>query len=462
MTRPFTFCRRFVLAIMMLWCGLQAPLAQAQGIGNGKLFRETLGVGVKFSQGQPLTQLFTLEQLGVSWVRDSIMWADVETKPGRYEDLPNAFKQRLDYYREHNIGIVFVLAYGNPRAYPPTKDNPAAFIDPEAFGRYAAHMAKVLKKSGVRFVLEVWNEPHNFVIQKTMGGQWNGKPPSPWVGHYVKMVREVVAQVKKQDPSVKIIDCEDVWVAHYWFLEEGLPSGLDGFGIHPYSGSKSIGPEVISAYEKTDWAMPFQLVDKDRSLHSAIRRLKEQGLKKLGKTPEIWITEWGWSIGEKLADDSKVSESMVAAFLPRAFILAAAAGVEATTWFSAYDSVDGPLGLIANDGRRRPAFQSFRTLSAELGSLVLTKHLAGAGRPTKGVQAYLFTASGVRKLAIWNADNERRELRLDGRWILKKAVNMLGEDIKFKGADSLTVGAEPIYLTIDGNDAVTWSDDLIQ
>ncbi|MGH6648068.1 hypothetical protein [Aquabacterium sp.] len=452
-----------LLVALMAWCTLFAPAAQAQGSAEGRPFRDSLGLVVKFSQGQPMSQLPLLGELGLRWVRDTVMWADMEPKAGQYSELPAAFKQRLAYYREHKISVVFMLAYANGKAYPATKDDPLAPINPEAFGRYAVHMAKVLKQSGVNFVLEVWNEPHNFVIAKMVGGQWNGKPPSPWVKHYVKMVTEVVEQVKAVDPSVKIIDCEDVWVAHYWFMEAGLPKALDGFGIHPYSGHNAVGPEVSAAYEKTDWALPFQLVDRDRSFNSAVRRLRDQGLKKMGKRPEIWITEWGWSVGEK-TPDGPVTEDMLAAFLPRSFISSVAAGVEVLCWFSAQDTVDGPMGLVTNDGRKRPAFGAYKTMVAELGDLSFGQQLGGLGRPTQGVQAYLFKGAGVRKVVLWSSDNKARTFKVKGAWSIKKAVNLQGAEIDIDDpkAKSVTVGPEPIYLTLDGNDTPKWSDDLVQ
>lgn len=451
--------RRLVIVAMAFWCACLAPIAHAQSLGS-EPFRNTFGLVVKFSQGQPMSQLPMLEELGVRWVRDAVMWTDMEPQAGQYKEFPAAFKQRLAYYRDHKIGLVFVLAFANGKAYPATKDDPFAPIDPQAYGRYAVHVAGLLKKAGVQFVLQVWNEPHNYIIGKMVGGQWNGKPPSPWVKHYVAMVREVTEQVKARDAGVKVITSEDVWVAHYWFLEEGLPKALDGFGIHPYSGATAPGPEVASPYEKTDWALPFQLVDRDRSFMSVVRRLREQGMKKLGKRPEIWTTEWGWSVGGK-SPDGTVDEHMVAAFLPRSFIASAAAGVEVLCWFSSQDAVDGAWGLIANDGTRRPAFQAFRTMSDELGDLMLTKQIAGVGQPTHGVQAYLFTGPGTRKVAIWSADNKRRAFKLDGRWTVKNAVDLQGKEIDIKNLKTLPVGIEPIYLSLGANDNPIWSDDLV-
>ena len=113
---------------------------------------------------------------------------------------------------------------------------------------------------------------------------------------------------------------DDMWVLHYWFLEKGLPPDLDGVAFHPYVNNV---PEIAAVSPDKDWAKPFTLVDADRSFNSAVRRLREQCQLKMGRVPELWITEWGWP------PKGTVSEGMVAAFLPRAFITSAAAGVEA-------------------------------------------------------------------------------------------------------------------------------------
>ncbi|HEY5960706.1 MAG TPA: hypothetical protein VIV60_29330, partial [Polyangiaceae bacterium] len=142
--------------------------------------REVLGLNVKFTQGQPLTDLPILEELGVRWVRDTVDWATLEPQPGQFVAFPPAFLQRVAFYRAHHIGIVFLLAYENRAAYPATRDNPLRPIDPSAFGAYAKVVAERLRDLGVEFVLEIWNEPHNFVIRPMLSGGWNGKPPAPW------------------------------------------------------------------------------------------------------------------------------------------------------------------------------------------------------------------------------------------------------------------------------------------
>lgn len=416
--------------------------AKADHAASERTFGDVLGLGVKFSQGQPQSDLPMLLDLGVRWVRDGVSWPILEPTPGRYEPMPEQFVERLDYYRTHDIGLIFMLAYGNAKAYPPTEAEPFRAIEPVAFSKYALHVARELKKAGVRFVLEVWNEPHNFQIRPTVGGEWNGRPPSPWIEHYLKMVRETVERVKEFDQEIKILSDEDMWVLHYWFLEGGLPSALDGFAFHPYVPG---APEIAAVAQDTDWMVPFVAVDPDRSFGSAVRRLREQGQKKLGKVPEMWITEWGWPVEH---GDRPLPELTVASYLPRAFILAAAAGVEVMCWFSSQDSVDGPMGLTTNDGRKRASYRSYKFMSEKLGALQLEQHLIGKTQPTVGVQAFRFTSedADTETIVIWDLAPVGRRLSVSGPLAKATVFDSQGALVQPSGARQVRLSSDPLYL----------------
>jgi len=361
-------------------------------------FGETVGLVVHFDQGEPMSHLGNLKELGVKWVRESQSWYTIEPKAGEYQ-LPEHFKRRLKFYKENDIDVIYTLCYDNPRAYP---DEP---YNAEAYGRYAVEAAKLLKKVGVNFVLELWNEPHNFGLMKHYGGKWNGAPPSPWVVHYVRMVREAVKQVKAYDSAIKVISDEDVVVTHYWFLEAGLPKELDGFAIHPYvHGGGSPGPEVTHFGPEADWAKPFTIIDEDMSFRSVVRRLKRQYAEKLGHPAEVYVTEWGYGLGSTAYKEEKVTEELACAYLPRLYIASVAAGAQVVCWHCSQDIGDGPYGLFRNDQTKRKTYDVFRVMTEQLGDYRLVKHLVGADKTTKGIQAYLFEGDAGYKLVAWCID----------------------------------------------------------
>jgi len=151
----------------------------------------------------------------------------------------------------------------------------------------------------------------------------------------ITLVHETVNRVKAVDINIPVITDDDMWVVHYHFLDKGLPTGIDGFAIHPYSGGRP--PEIAAVEHDAKWTQPYQVVDVDQSFESGVRRLIEYGEKKLGKTPNIWITEWGWRVGEQSPNGVTIDEQKVADYLPRAMILAVAAKVKTVCWFSAQD-----------------------------------------------------------------------------------------------------------------------------
>jgi hypothetical protein len=453
-----------IIPIMLTTGSLLGGDKPNDSMGGNRTFGEGIGLCVKFDQQQPQKDLMLLKDLGVRWVRDHTAGARIEPVPGQY-GLPPAIKERLAFYREHNIGVVFCLSYDNRKAYPPTPDDAHRNINPESFGRYAAAAARLLRESGVRFVLEIWNEPHNFVLGKQLGGPWHGGPPCPWLDHYIKMVKEAVKQVKIFAPTIKVLSDEDCTIIHYRMLEAGLPRELDGIAFHPYMSQKVMKPEMTKEGHSASWEPPFTLADGDHSFRSMVRRLREQARAKLGKTPELWITEFGCPVRKEVSENvtftlGSGTEEDVAAILLRAFIGAEAAGVKVMTWFSFWDGPDGPMGLLAKDGQKRKTFYAFKTMSKQLGEYSLVRQVAGGGNLTTGVQAYLFRKGSEWKLVTWAIDGPARKLALRGALRDAQVSDVLGAAVQ-TGKDSagvwqLELGISPFYLAgVRGNEPVS-------
>jgi len=368
-----------------------------------KLFEQNLCLQVKFFQGQPLEDLSVLKKLGVKWVREEDKWSQIELKPGQYKALSAALQKRLTYYKANDIGVIFILAYENPEAYPNSVKKPANFVNVNGYANYAAYMAKALKLSGVKFKLELWNEPHNslFAKKEYLGGRWHGGPPSPWLDHYVEMVHAAVKAIKAVDPQIEVMLNDDMWIVHYFFLDKGLPAAIDGLSIHPYSGGRP--PEVVAVTANADWTKPYQVVDQDQSFTSAVKRLKAHWQLKMGNSPKMWITEWGWRVGELSPEGEVVDEARIANYLPRAFILAEHAGIKSTCWFSAQDIGDGPMGLKTNSGRYRPAFDAFVELSKRLGKSSLVCEVQAEQADSR---KFLFRKENDWLTAAWKTDTK--------------------------------------------------------
>jgi hypothetical protein len=255
------------------------------------------------------------------------------------------------------------------------------------------------------------------------------------------MVAAAVDAVKLIDPAIKTLTCDDMWICHYWFLDAGLPADLTGDGFHPYGQNV---PELSAVAWNTDWCQPFQCVDVDRSIGSSVRRLREQHVKKVGKLPEMWITEMGWAQG------TAALEAQTANYLPRSFILASESGVDTFCWFSAQDGPDGPMGLKDNNLRARPAYNAYRAMTQQLSAYKRAKRVAGAARPGVGIQAFVLDGPTDRKLVAWTADNLPKTAASPSP-VASAVVDMFG--VAVQNNPTMTFSGSPIYFTTQATDA---------
>lgn len=433
------------------------PTQALESTETSRPFSEFIGLGVKFIQGQSLDTLPMMSDLNVKWARELVNWSEIESSPGVYGSLPENLRKELAYYKEHDIGLVAILTLSNTSPAPATPAEIEIGSNPEAFGRFAAKAASLLKAEGVRFVLEVGNEPHNSHLVKALGGNWNGAPPSPWLNHYVKMVNAAVREVKAYEPTIKVIAGDDMWVIDYWLLNAGLDPRLDGLTVHPYANV----PEIAAVSYDTDWVRPFIVVDPDRSFFSGIARLRAAALQKQGRPVEIWITEMGWMVAEGASPAAKAtSERTAAAYLPRSFVLAAEAGVAGFCWFSSQDSVDGPMGLTRNDRSKRLSYNAFKTMSSELGELAFVKRLYGESGTLATTQAFLFSGHDGDTIVAWQAQGtETSELIIPQSQVNELMVtDFLGAKTKVLAMNgqfkfTLPLTGEPIYVRIPSGTA---------
>jgi len=232
------------------------------------------------------------------------------------------------------------------------------------------------KERGIH-VWEIWNEPN-------IEPFWSPKPDA---SEYYQVLAASYAAIKKADPQATVLGCALAGphgLTHrppYEFVEEVLKLDggkvMDAISIHPYRQPRSP--------EESDYLGDLQ----------AISDLTA----KYGRQLPVWITEVGWP-----NDTGGVSEVWATKMLPRAYLLALAAGVKNIAWYDYHDDGQDPsylehnCGLLLYDLTPKPAYFAYRTMATELAGMKFERE-APAG---PGATVLVFAAGERRTAVAWS------------------------------------------------------------
>ena len=318
------------------------------------------------------TLLPLMRQMGVTVIRQEILWDGVENPKGVYT-VPAVHQDWFDQATGAGLKVILLLCYGNAHY-----ENP---LDPDAFANYAAFLAGHFK--GRVAAYEIWNEPVYFQFPDRYGGDWNGRHYDAWLKRYAELVGKTAAALKKVDPVTPVIAGTGMEAAtHYLLLRYAdRLRQVDGLAIHPYT--YRLPPESVSFGGPAVMIRDgVAVADDDHSMTSEFRRLREATRHQLGRELPLWATEFGYSTFNHHPADSirdnyaGFSESTQAMYLLRALIQGFAAGV--TPW-CIYDftddgtdrkSAEANFGLVKNfrlGYQPKPAFYAIRNLAKLLG-----------------------------------------------------------------------------------------------
>lgn len=305
------------------------------------------------------------DEMGVSLVRDEILWEDTEKEKGFYS-ISQVHLDWMQRVTDAGMGINMLLCYGN-KIY----ENP---LDPKAFANYAGFIARELAGKYNIVSFEIWNEPYNFQFMSQYGGSWNGKEPCLWLEKFSELVTETAAVLKKEAPQVPLIVSPGE--PQFYHMTMRYPQSLaqiDAVGIHPYPSR--FPPETVpwggqQIYERDG----ISVADDDHSYLSMWRRLQECCKEYLGRELALYATEWGYPTHDhnlRGTHFAGYTDEAQAIYTVRGLILSMAAGVES---LYIYDFMDDGIdryeqednfGLVRNEVHcfeRKPSWYAVRRL----------------------------------------------------------------------------------------------------
>lgn len=336
---------------------LPAPAGESPPYGDGVC----VGLETSCPREETPQALKALDELGLAWVRTEIPWAGVEPAPGKHD------WQRWDRVvasiEAHGYQTLGLLCYWTPGVQPYSDASISAF------GRYCETVAR--RYRGRVRVWEVWNEPND----KTF---WTASPE-----RYVDLLRAGYEGVKRGSPEALVLGASLSGADRHYLrrlLRAGAARWMDRLSLHPYSFGWS--PESALLVQELR-GMSAEMVS-------------------AGKSPWLWVTEFGNTRGEK----------QQAQWLERAFILMRQSGVvEAGCWYCLNVPSTPGFSLYRRDWSPKPAATTFAALSRRLractplGSALPDDVTApwGSGRPAalSPVQSWSFRTPGGEIRSSW-------------------------------------------------------------
>ena len=337
-----------ILAVLLL-------LALATGCSATAKQKLLLGVNQDFvwTDDKDIPGLIqAMRDAHVQSVRLGIRWTTVEPERGKwsFDKVDTVIKQ----IRAAKIDILCTLMSVPAWASGIKPEETKGFWDcfaPKDMKDWEEYVRRVVGRySGHIRCWEIWNEENGEDFYK----------PMPDAEVYVRILKSSYTTIKKVDPKATVVlgglqmngiipnPWSPIKVEH--FLQKIYDAGgkpyFDIVNIHPYvTAAKTEGPAYCAKLTR-----------------DTVEVMRKNGD---AKKP-LWITETG------LPTDSNVTEAMQAEHLRGIYReLGAIPEVKALFWFTLHDypnSICGgedSMGMIATDGRHKPAFDAYKKLAAD-------------------------------------------------------------------------------------------------
>ncbi|PAW76311.1 MAG: hypothetical protein B9S32_15575 [Verrucomicrobia bacterium Tous-C9LFEB] len=358
--------------------GCQGNVLAADGADSPK--NEAMGVATHFARKErwmspwnPSLLIPQIAELHVGWIRDEIMWSEVEPELGVYR-LPEKTREWVDLANAHGLKIIACFSGQNPLY----KDR----FDPDAYARAAAWLARAL--DGKIHALEILNEPMSYYAAYygeggMKGGNWwgldNAGEVYPWVRRYVTLLNKAADAIKAANPQMPVIGLGSLSPINFHQLKLGISPRVDGITDHPYSFRTA--PEVINFPDIIEFQKlhGFAVADKEGSFVSLIERYREFS-KQYNGPKQLWLTEWGHStFREGAAGEnylySAFSEEAQARYTLRRFVECLGMKIDVSILYAFMDdqreggefNCENGFGVIRKDHSRKPVFAAVQRVA---------------------------------------------------------------------------------------------------
>ncbi len=314
---------------------LSAAFVVATFAGAQQVTPFAIGTGAARGRDLPGVKSWApqLREIGVEGYRTipGVGWRGVEKTQGQWDF--SLLDESIAYMDE--IGMRYgILLWG--QGWKGDKGLPKN--DLEGWSEYVRQIVAHCKSKGkAGLYYEIWNEPPNFTTKGDTAAD------------YGKLVAAAYDAAKSADPTAKIgLTAKSV---HINYLEHAIRHGakdkFDWISLHPY--------ETLNGVVACAGSDALYL-----SIVPTVRKMLKAQNPSRANVP-IFFTEIGC--------DAKKGEDTQADALVKTYVMGIAQGVAQIQWFEARDGDSGPMGLMDQQGRKRPAYTAYGSLIKHFGQL---------------------------------------------------------------------------------------------
>jgi hypothetical protein len=311
-----------------------------------------------------------MEKAGIKWCRmgagatSFANWPDIQPSADVW-DWSRSDGELKTVRNSYGVSVLPILGY-TPKWASQAPDDPSAHAyPPKDLATYARFVRECVARYKDQIkVWEVWNEPNI--------GFLNGS-----IADYANMVKTASVAAKQVDPECRIaIGCAGVDNDYLQRLYEfGCGPFFDVMSVHPYQWGKELNANWMREKLEGCRTLMNRYGDADK---------------------EIWITEQGWSLSEGVTADEQADlliQAMTTALSQRERLK-----LEKYFWFCVKDWGTPSFGLFDVDGKPKPAFTAYQTVTTELSQA----KYCGVLKVPNGVFAHVFEQSGKPVVVLWS------------------------------------------------------------
>lgn len=323
-----------------------------------------------------------LDELGVRIMRVDFHWRKVQPDPETWNI--GHFDAYMDAAGSHDMNVIAVLSFDNGAVeQSPEGKKRDMYVAPDDVPLFLEYVRRIVTHYKDRvYAWEIWNEAD-------MPRFWKGTAEE-----FYDLARRTAATVREVHPEGRL-------------LGTAMTSPIGAWVPHQIEGMYKSG-----ALRNVDHPTMHTYVSDPRGYYNEFLRIQNAAAKN-GHPGSIWITELGDPDGGVYP--WRASSDLLAEHVIKAYTIATSVGIETLVWYCYRDSGlaaqrDAPnnseafFGLVAHDGKWKPAAHAYRLFAKNCSNSVIRSDLVevSGGIGARQLRTALYRRdSGESTLVLW-------------------------------------------------------------